>query len=54
MCEDVDLKSHCSVLEKSLRSGYILDIDGDDLFLELKFLKELLPNENMEASDVLN
>ena len=32
----------------------MIDIDGDELFLELKFCKVLLPNKKMGACDVLN
>lgn len=45
MCDDVSLKSYCSCLENSLKNGDLLDINGDELFRELKFLMELLPNE---------
>ncbi|KAG2330446.1 hypothetical protein Bca52824_001626 [Brassica carinata] len=48
------LKSCCSFLENSLKTEDLIDIDGDEFFLELKFLKELLPNKKMGACDVLN
>ncbi|CAL9216899.1 unnamed protein product [Arabidopsis halleri] len=54
MCDDVSLKSHCTCLENSLKNGDLLDINGDELFLELKFLVELLPNEKMGACEILN
>jgi len=34
--------------------GPTLDIDGRDLYLELKLLKEYLPKETKKAIDVLN
>ena len=54
MYDDDSLKSCCSFLENSLKTEDLIDIDGDELFLELKFLKELLPNKRMGACDVLN
>ena len=39
MNDDESLKSCCNFLENSLKIEDLIDIDGDELFLELKFLK---------------
>ena len=52
--DDESLKSHCDTLEDKLKHDNLYDIDGRDLYLELKLLKEYLPNETKKAIDVLN
>jgi hypothetical protein len=51
---DNDLKAACINLETILRHGEISDVDGEDLFRELKLLREILPREKRTARDILN
>ncbi|CAN6571144.1 unnamed protein product [Malus baccata var. baccata] len=54
--KDVDndsLKSFCINLQEFLKHGEHSDIDGKDLFIELRILRETLPNEINRAMEVL-
>lgn len=51
---DNDLKAACINLETILRHGEIFDVDREDLFRELKLLKEILPREKRTVRDILN
>ncbi|XP_020271626.1 zinc finger MYM-type protein 1-like [Asparagus officinalis] len=52
--DDASLKAYCAKLEGFLKHDSHFDIDGEDLFLELKFLREYLPKEIKKVIDVLN
>ena len=52
--DDISLKSCCKSLETSLKKDEQLDIDGNDLYTELKLLLHLLPKKKMTALDILN
>jgi hypothetical protein len=39
--------SSCTHLESTLKNGEDFDIDGKDLYLELKFLQDFIPTEEM-------
>ncbi|XP_034198474.1 zinc finger MYM-type protein 1-like [Prunus dulcis] len=52
--DDCDLKNSCSHLESILKNDKFFDVDGEDLFVELKVLRELLPKENTTAIAILN
>ena len=52
--DDDSLKAYCATLEKSLNHYSHFDIDGSDLFSELKLLREYLSKETKKAIDVLN
>lgn len=43
--DDTNLRSSCSSLETALRSGDKSDIDGNDLYVELKLLQDFIPKE---------
>ncbi|XP_060959473.1 uncharacterized protein LOC133030664 [Cannabis sativa] len=47
------LKSCCSHFEKALKHNEKYDIDGNELYVELKLLREILPREKMRAIDIL-
>ncbi|XP_058185824.1 uncharacterized protein LOC131303051 [Rhododendron vialii] len=51
---DECLKNHCTNLEEVLKHGRIFDIDGKDLFVELKCLKQVLPRGVQKPIEVLN
>ncbi|CAA0359097.1 unnamed protein product [Arabidopsis thaliana] len=51
---DENLMASCVNLESSLKHGEHSDIDGADLFVELKVLRELLPNEVTKPIEVLD
>jgi hypothetical protein len=48
------LKSSCGILEAALRKDKKSDIDATDLYVELKFLQDFIPKENMGPVEVLN
>ncbi|KAF8114441.1 hypothetical protein N665_0037s0018 [Sinapis alba] len=53
---DDSLKSKCSNLEAFLKHGADYDIDGNDLFMEIKIFREVLPKtfkKNVEVLDYL-
>ena len=52
--DDISLKSCCKSLETSLKKDEQLDIDGNDLYTELKLLLHLFPKKKMTALDILN
>ena len=45
--DDNNLMSSCDLLEAALKSGENSDIDGKELFMELKILQGFLPQEEM-------
>ncbi|XP_058192157.1 uncharacterized protein LOC131309558 [Rhododendron vialii] len=51
---DECLKNHCTNLEEVLKHGGVSDIDGRDLFVELKCLKQVLPRGVQKPIEVLN
>ncbi|KAL7228070.1 hypothetical protein ACSBR1_022861 [Camellia fascicularis] len=53
-CSDESLKAGCVNFEEFLKHGEIFDIDGRDLLMELKVLKERLPKEVNKPIEVLN
>ncbi|XP_028070679.1 uncharacterized protein LOC114273117 [Camellia sinensis] len=53
-CSDESLKAGCVNLEEFLKHGEISDIDGRDLLMELKVLKESLPKEVNKPIEMLN
>lgn len=52
--DNSSLKSFCCKLEDFLKHGMHTDIDGCDLFMELKSLKKVLPRDVKNAVEVLN
>jgi hypothetical protein len=48
------LKSSCKSLEAALRKDKKSDIDATDLYVELKFLQDFIPEENMGPVEVLD
>ncbi|XP_031116757.1 uncharacterized protein LOC116020421 [Ipomoea triloba] len=51
---DMDLKSCCICLEAALKSDEQGDIDGNELYIELKLLKGILSKENIGTVSILN
>ncbi|XP_062075845.1 uncharacterized protein LOC133779967 [Humulus lupulus] len=51
--DNASLKSCCSHFEKALKHNEHYDIDGNDLYVELKLLTEILPRKKMRAIDIL-
>ena len=49
-----NLKKYCVDLEGFLKHDNFSDLDGNDLFSELKVLQEILPKEKRTATDILN
>ena len=52
--ENETLISSSNNLEDLLKCGGLSDIDGRDLFSELKVLKDVLPNDTRKQVGVLN
>ena len=52
--DDNSLKKYCLNLESFLKHDVYYDIDGLDLFLELKFLKEVMQIDENIPINVLN
>ncbi|XP_026428304.1 zinc finger MYM-type protein 1-like [Papaver somniferum] len=52
--DDSTLKACCIKLQNYLKHGMSSDIDGHDLYAELKVLKSYLPEETERAIEVLN
>ncbi|KAM6558421.1 uncharacterized protein LOC115716398 [Cannabis sativa] len=52
--DNANLKSCCSHFEKALKHNEQSDIDGNELCVELKLLRQILPREKMRAIDILN
>ena len=48
------MKKYCVNLEGFLKHDNFSDLNGIDLFLRLKVLKEILPKEKNNAIDLLN
>nr|XP_034593178.1 zinc finger MYM-type protein 1-like [Setaria viridis] len=51
--DDKSLLSSCAHLEAALKSGDHSDIDGKELHVELKFLQDFIPKEDMGPLDIL-
>ncbi|XP_021843059.2 uncharacterized protein [Spinacia oleracea] len=51
--DDASLKFCCSNFEKALKHNEHSDIDGNELYVELKLLRELLPRGKMGPMDIL-
>ena len=45
--------SSCAHLEVALKSGEHSDIDGKELYTELKFLQDFIPREEMGPAAIL-
>ena len=52
--DEESLKKFCLNLQNILTNGNHYDLDGIDLFSELKVLKAIMPKENNTAIDILN
>jgi hypothetical protein len=51
---DDNLKKYCVDFEGFLKHDNFFDLDGNDLFSELKVLQEILPKEKRTATDIIN
>ncbi|KAL6570270.1 hypothetical protein OROMI_014784 [Orobanche minor] len=51
--DDTNLKTCCAQLEVALKNNEQSDVDGNELYVELKLLQEFLPPENMGPIDIL-
>ncbi|KAL8520844.1 hypothetical protein ACS0TY_011409 [Phlomoides rotata] len=56
---DEDLKARCKNLERKLQGNerigqHVSDLDGDDLYQELKIIQHMLPQETKTANKILN
>jgi hypothetical protein len=47
------LKSSCDNLEASLKKDLKYDIDANELYMELKFIQDFMPKENMGPIEIL-
>ncbi|KAG7640939.1 HAT C-terminal dimerization domain, partial [Arabidopsis suecica] len=53
VAEDDELRTSCMKLEASLKHDVDSDVDGEDLFMEQKLLKDVLPKEITKPVEVL-
>ncbi|KAG2651953.1 uncharacterized protein LOC120656263 [Panicum virgatum] len=51
--DNQSLKSSCENLEAALSKDGKSDIDANDLYVELKFLQDFIPKENMDPVEIL-
>ena len=51
--DNQSLKSSCENLEAALSKDGKSDIDANDLYVELKFLQDFIPKENMGPVEIL-
>lgn len=51
--DDATLKSCCTNFEQALKHNEQSDIDGNEFFVELKLLRETLPEETIRPTDIL-
>jgi hypothetical protein len=51
--DNKDLKSYCDNLETALKKDGKSDVDANELYMELKFLQEFMPKENMGPTETL-
>ena len=51
--DNKDLKSYCDNLETALKKDGKSDVDANELYMELKFLQEFMPKENMGPAEIL-
>ncbi|CAN1193974.1 Zinc finger MYM-type protein 1 [Linum perenne] len=51
--DDACLKSSCMHIETVLKYNEQCDIDGNDLYRELKLLQDFLPNESLQPLEIL-
>jgi len=54
LLDDDNLKKNCLKLERFLKHDLVYDVDGLDLFLELKVIREVLQIENNTPIETLN
>nr|XP_034594516.1 uncharacterized protein LOC117856211 [Setaria viridis] len=51
--DDTSLQSSCDILGVVLAKDGISDVDANDLYMELKFLQDFIPKENMGPVEIL-
>ena len=51
--DDKSLKNSCVQIENALKNDELSDIDGNDLYMELKLLRDFLPADIVGATNVL-
>jgi hypothetical protein len=51
--DNKSLKSSCDNLEATLKKDGKSDIDATELYMELKFIHDLMPKENMGPNEIL-
>jgi hypothetical protein len=51
--DNKSLKSSCDNLEAALKKDGRSDIDANELYMELKFIQDFVPNKNMGPIEIL-
>jgi hypothetical protein len=51
--DNKSLKSSCNNLEAALKKDRKSDIDANELYMELKFIQDFMPKENMGPIEIL-
>ena len=52
--DDMTLNNYCSSFANAFKKGENFDVSGDELFIELKLLREVMPKEIVYPIDILN
>jgi hypothetical protein len=53
LLDNKSLKSSCDNLEAALKNDGKSDIDANELYMELKFIQDFMPKENMGPNEIL-
>jgi hypothetical protein len=53
LLDNKSLKSSCNNLESALKKDRKSDIDANELYMELKFIQDFMPKENMGPIEIL-
>jgi hypothetical protein len=53
LLDNKSLKSSCDNLEATLKKDGKSDIDANELYMELKFIQDFMPKENMRPTEIL-
>jgi hypothetical protein len=53
LLDNKSLKSSCNNLEAALKKDRKSDIDANELYMELKFIQDFMPKENMGPIEIL-
>jgi hypothetical protein len=53
LLDNKSLKSSCDNLEATIKNDGKSDVDANELYMELKFIQDFMPTENMGPNEIL-